>query len=62
MWKQWVNAILGLAVIATPFLALSTTAVVWTLVIAGAVIAILSIWSAMESPSEYTEYRVQHSH
>ncbi len=62
MWKQWVNAVLGLAVIATPFMALSATALMWTLVVAGAVVAILSVWSAMEAPSEYTEYRVQHSH
>jgi len=62
MWKQWVNAVVGLAVIATPFVALSTTALMWTLVVAGLIVAVLSIWSAMEDPAEYRDYRVQHSH
>jgi hypothetical protein len=61
MWKQWVNAIAGLAVIATPFMALSATALMWTLVVAGLVVAVLSLWSAMEVPRDYREYRVQHS-
>jgi hypothetical protein len=50
-----------LAVIATPFMALSATALMWTLVVAGLIIAVLSIWSATENPSEYRDYRVQHS-
>ena len=48
MWKQWVNAIAGVAVLATPFLSLSSGAMTWTLAIAGLVVAILSIWSAAE--------------
>jgi hypothetical protein len=63
MWQQWVNAILGLAVLATPFLALSAATLTWTLVIAGAAIAILSVWSAMKEESpEYHQYKLQHSH
>jgi hypothetical protein len=61
MWKQWVNAIAGLAVIAAPFMALSATALMWTLVVAGLIIAVLSLWSAMENPADYREYRVQHT-
>lgn len=63
MWKQWVNAILGLAVLATPFLTLSTTALMWTLVVAGAVVLVLSIWSAIEEGSpEYHQEQLRHSH
>ena len=62
MWKQWVNAILGLAVIATPFIALSATTLMWTLVVAGAVVAILSVWSAAEESSpEYHQEQLRHS-
>jgi hypothetical protein len=63
MWQQWVNAILGIAIIATPFLALSATALTWTLVVAGVAVAILSVWSAMKEESvEYHQYKLQHSH
>lgn len=52
MWKQWVNAILGLLVLAVPFLNLSTGAFTWTLAIAGIVIAALAVWSVSESSAE----------
>jgi hypothetical protein len=62
MWKQWVNAIIGLAVIATPFMGLTAASLSWTLVVAGAVVAILSVWSAMEEQSpEYHQRRLQHN-
>jgi hypothetical protein len=48
MWKQWVNAVLGLAVLATPFLSLSSGALTWTLALAGLVVAALSVWSIAE--------------
>jgi len=61
MWKQWVNAILGLAVIAVPFMGLTATALTWTLVVAGAVIAVLGVWSAIEEQSpEYHRRQLQH--
>jgi hypothetical protein len=59
MWKQWVNAVLGLAVIATPFLSLSSGALTWTLAIAGLVVVILSVWSATELGG-YTESTFAH--
>jgi hypothetical protein len=63
MWKQWVNLILGLAVIATPFLSLSTDTSTWTLVVLGAVIAILSLWNASEERTEeYHEQALRHMH
>ena len=48
MWKQWVNAIAGIAVLATPFLSLSSGAMTWTLAIAGLVVTVLSVWTASE--------------
>jgi hypothetical protein len=51
MWKQWVNAILGLLVLAVPFLNLTTTGFTWTLAIAGIVVAVLAVWTATETSS-----------
>lgn len=51
MWKQWVNAILGLLVLAVPFLGLTTAAFTWTLAIAGIVVAVLAVWSVAEYSS-----------
>jgi hypothetical protein len=51
MWKQWVNALLGLLVLAVPFLNLSVEGFTWTLAIAGIAVAVLSVWSAVEAPS-----------
>lgn len=51
MWKQWVNAILGLLVLAVPFLGLTTAAFTWTLAIAGVIVAVLSVWSVAEASS-----------
>ena len=48
MWKQWVNAILGLLVLAVPFLGLTTAAFTWTLAIAGILVAVLAVWSVAE--------------
>lgn len=52
MWQQWINVILGLWIIAIPFINFSTTGFIWTLVITGAVITILGIWGAQETQSE----------
>ncbi|HVW66669.1 MAG TPA: SPW repeat protein [Candidatus Peribacteraceae bacterium] len=48
MWQQWVNGILGLWVLITPFLGLTGQAYIWTLVITGIVIAVLGFWGAGE--------------
>lgn len=47
MWKQWVNFILGLAVIVRAYMGGGHT----TFIIAGVVIAVLAIWSALEKKS-----------
>lgn len=63
MWKQWINAILGLAVIVVPFLGLSAMALAWTLAIMGAVVLVLSLWTTGEvSNQEYDQVVTQHRH
>jgi hypothetical protein len=61
MWKQWINALAGLATIAVPFLGLTTTALAWTLVVLGIVVLGLSLWTLGELPSDEYE-RVVHRH
>ncbi len=61
MWQQWVNAILGLWIVAVPFIGISSAGLAWTLAITGIVIAVLGVWGAQEnSPEEYRERRFQH--
>jgi hypothetical protein len=54
MWQQWVNAVLGLWVIAVPFLALSAGTLMWALAITGIIVAVLGVWGAMEGQSSRT--------
>lgn len=62
MWKQWVNAILGVAIIAVPFMGLTAATLTWSLVVGGIAIAALSLWSAAEEQSpEYHRRQLQHS-
>jgi hypothetical protein len=63
MWKQWVNAVLGLAVIVVPFLGLTLTAMAWTLAIMGAGVLALSLWTTGEvSNREYEQVVTHHRH
>lgn len=65
MWKQWSNAILGAATIVVPFLGLTGTTLVWTLVVMGTAVLILSLWAAGEVTKEEYEQVVEghkHSH
>jgi hypothetical protein len=55
MWKQWIIALLGLATVAVPFLGLTSVALMWTFVVMGAVVLVLSLWTIGEVPRE--EYR-----
>lgn len=49
MWQQWINTILGLWVVALPFIGIqSSSAFTWTLAVTGIVIALLAAWGAME--------------
>ncbi len=46
MWQNWLNTILGLWIVAVPFLGLTGSAFTWTLVVTGIAVAILGIWGA----------------
>ena len=48
MWKQWINFLLGLAVIAMAYMGGNH---VYRYVVAGAVVAILALWAALEKKS-----------
>lgn len=63
MWKQWINALLGAATIAVPFLGLTGATLAWTLVIMGAVVLALSLWTAGEvTREEYEQAVAEHRH
>jgi hypothetical protein len=57
MWKQWVNLILALWVIVSPYI-FEGPALATNLVIVGLVIGALALWSAVEHRS----YDMTHSH
>jgi hypothetical protein len=52
MWQQWVNAVLGLWVIAVPFIGMTGSTFTWAMVITGAVIILLALWGVQETSSE----------
>ena len=56
MWQQWLNALLGLAVIAVPFLNMTDQSFMWTLSILGIAIAALGTWGAVQH-QDMMEYR-----
>jgi len=57
-WQHWVNAVLGLWVLAVPFFfGIADTSLMWTLVISGLVIAALGVWGATDTQSERSESR-----
>jgi hypothetical protein len=57
MWQDYVNAFLGLCVLAVAFLGLTGTTLTWTLGILGAVILILGLWSASKTSSSGFEQK-----
>lgn len=56
MWQQWVNAVLGLAVIAATFMGLTGATFTWTFTILGLAIAVLALWGGMQEQSERQEH------
>ena len=60
MWQQWVSVILGLWIIAVPFLGFSGAALMWTLTITGVVVAGLALWGSMYEQSEEHMRELQH--
>ncbi|MHB8660810.1 MAG: SPW repeat protein [Minisyncoccota bacterium] len=61
MWQKWVNALLGLWIIAVPFLGMTGSALMWTLVISGILVAVFSLWGMQDISTESTmSHRPQH--
>ena len=56
MWQKWTTALLGLLVLAVPFLRLSGDALTWTLVVTGVAVAALSVWAATKDVSATDEF------
>ena len=52
MWQHWINAVLGVWLIALSFIGLTTAGLVWALVLTGIVVAVLSLWGAGEEAAE----------
>lgn len=52
MWQQWVNAILGVWLIAVPFIGFTSVGLTWALVITGIVVAVLALWGAGQEAGE----------
>jgi hypothetical protein len=60
MWQQWINFILGLWVIAVPFIGFTGGAMVYALVVTGIVIAALGLWGALYEQSSTHREEVRH--
>lgn len=58
MWQAWTTALLGVAVIATPFLGLSGDTFTWTLVAIGIAITTLALWDG--AAEQQLERRLRH--
>ena len=54
-WMNWVNAILGVWLIAVPFLGFTTVGLTWALVLTGIAVAVLAVWAAGQEASERQE-------
>jgi hypothetical protein len=48
-WKYWISGLLGLAIIAVPFLNLAENTSLWVLGITGGIIAVVSFLGLAES-------------
>ncbi len=63
-WHTWALAVLGLVVVAVPFLALDALTMTWTSVVVGLAIIGLSMWGLTvgSTEEEYTrQSHLQHS-
>lgn len=49
MYKNWINAILGIVIIGVAFMEVSASTLTWILAITGAIVAIDSFWSIVAS-------------
>lgn len=55
MWTQWVNAVLGVWLIAVPFVGFTTVGLTWALVLTGIAVAIFAVLGAGQEASERQE-------
>jgi hypothetical protein len=62
MWQQWTNGILGIWLIVLPFLNLTITAFVWTLIFTGLAVAVFGFWGAIEHQSHEHGHMGTRSH
>jgi len=54
MVQHWINVVVGLAIIVVAFLGLAGATLMWTLIVAGAVVAILALWGALSDQNAVT--------
>lgn len=52
MWQHWVHVVLGLWIIAIPFIDMAAATMFWALVVTGAAVALLAVWGVQETHSE----------
>ncbi len=57
MLKQWITALIGLAVLSVPFMGMSQEVMMWTLIVSGILITGLSLLTAYEMTGTETEVR-----
>jgi hypothetical protein len=62
MWQHWVNVVIGLAVIVVAFVGLAGAALMWTLIVAGAVVTILGLWGAMSEEDTLSSTNTSHAY
>ena len=56
MLPNWTNVLLGLWVMAIPFVGFAADTLMWALVLTGAAIVALAVWGAGLIATERTEY------
>ncbi len=61
MWQDYVNAVLGLAVLVVAFMGLSGATLSWTLGILGLAILVIGLWGAGANSSSMTTYEQRHA-
>jgi len=60
MYKNWINSLLGLVIVAVAFMDLSATTLMWTLGIAGAIIAFSNLWTLLVEQDSDKDSTVGH--
>jgi len=60
MYKNWINSLLGLVIVAVAFMDLSAVTMMWTLSIAGSVIALSNLWSLFVEQDSTEDRTVGH--